>query len=84
MAQQQGSCGVVGVTDEQQCPVHSHTEPRMHQERQSTQTSPGVSITKLMTANLGRGTTSTHNYSGESILYLVKSFCYSISGTVTY
>ena len=46
---------MVGVSDEQQCPVHSHTESRVHQERQSTQTSPGVSIIKPIITTLGRG-----------------------------
>ena len=34
---------MAGVSDEQQHPVHSNAEPRMHQERQSAQTSTGVS-----------------------------------------
>lgn len=45
VAQQRGGRGVGGVSDhEQQCPVHTHTEPRVHQERQGAQTSSGVSL----------------------------------------
>ena len=46
---------MVGVSDEQQCLVHSHTESRVHQEGQSTQTSPGVSIIKPIITTLSRG-----------------------------
>ena len=59
---------MVGVSDEQQRPVHSHTEPRVHQERQSTQTSPGVSIINPIITTLGRG------YSRKSIITLAASF----------